>query len=96
MNTKKKPPWKGSMGVNREVIEERTKTNCGACPETSEHQKKPPWKGSMGVNRKVIEERTKTNVVLVQRLSEHQKKAPWKGLENSKELRVNQPYRIGQ
>ena len=32
----KKAPMegKGSMGVKREVIEERTKTNCGACPET--------------------------------------------------------------
>ena len=34
--------------MNREVIEERTKTNCGACPETSEHQKKAPMEGEHG------------------------------------------------
>ena len=35
-------PRKGSMGVNREVIEERTKTNVVLVQRLSEHQKKGP------------------------------------------------------
>ena len=42
MNTKKKPPWKGSMCVNREVLRKGPRPIAVLVQRLSEHQKKSP------------------------------------------------------